>query len=251
MRNAPFGIPGASQKEREISAASGDTTESMSTLAGSVAGGSGHNFAAAGLPHSREFSLPPHPAFQEALTKFNQLGFAGNAPAHVGEHPALFPPSLTSGRNEAAGAGAAVDNGAIANALPQNVSASGSNPGQMEVDGMDMYTQAIPPDSAPAPDAGRTGSETAAAVTGALPSPKAVLFKVGNGHYVRLAIPWVDLECMDVGEVLTALQASVIFGKKMEGVMLDDCTVTIVPSITAGGRVPTATDEKDAVLVDG
>ncbi|RYE83884.1 MAG: hypothetical protein EOO65_03205, partial [Methanosarcinales archaeon] len=92
---------------------------------------------------------------------------------------------------------------------------------------------------------------TAVSPPNILPPPKAVYVKVDGGSYLRPPSSWDELAFMDARAVLTVLTNDEVLKPKMAEMLKLGCQVTVVPNITAGGRVPTATDEKDAVLVDG
>ncbi|RYE82608.1 MAG: hypothetical protein EOO65_05255, partial [Methanosarcinales archaeon] len=88
----------------------------------------------------------------------------------------------------------------------------------------------------------------AASSPDALPPPTMIFLKVDSGAYCDAPLTWdemKDLRALGFLEVLRGRDTD------LSGLNARSSTVTIVQNITPGGRVPTATDEKNAVLVDG
>ncbi|RYE83960.1 MAG: hypothetical protein EOO65_03065 [Methanosarcinales archaeon] len=112
-----------------------------------------------------------------------------------------------------------------------------TNPKRININGSDAASVSLVPScggAASSPDA--------------VPPPTMIFLKVGSGAYYDAPLTWEemkDLRALGFLEVLRGRDSD------LSGLNARSSLVTIVPSITAGGRVPTATDEKDAVLVDG
>ncbi|RYE82636.1 MAG: hypothetical protein EOO65_05215, partial [Methanosarcinales archaeon] len=97
------------------------------------------------------------------------------------------------------------------------------------------------------PDKFRLVSGVAAPATRGVQPPKAVLVKVGRGHYSTVEFKWANMASWTRMDVLKALQASVEFRNKMKELVLDECTVTIVPSVASSVEGPTPQEEASAL----
>ncbi|RYE85180.1 MAG: hypothetical protein EOO65_00945 [Methanosarcinales archaeon] len=112
-----------------------------------------------------------------------------------------------------------------------------TNPKRININGSDAASVSLVPScggAASSPDA--------------LSPPTMIFLKVDSGAYYAAPLTWGEVKDLRALALLRVLR---VRDSDLSGLNARSSTVTIVPSITAGGRVPTAPDEKDAVLVDG